>query len=205
MIRRDSAPLIVSLLVSAAIMGWIVWSQSRDESASAGAERSEATSAETPAAAPVLDTRKAETLRQTAERDPKDVAARIELGDLYFDAHQFDRATDWYEQALALDPGNVNVSTDLGVAYYYTSQPDRALAQFEHSLALEPAHAQTMLNIGIVRAFGKQDLAGAREIWQRVIDMAPDSPEAGVAREALQRLESAPPGTADPGAPGGRP
>lgn len=205
MIRRDSAPLIVALLVSAAIMGWIVWSQSRDESASAGSERSEATSAETPAAAPVLDTRKAETLRQAAERDPKDVASRIELGDLYFDAHQFDRATDWYDQALALDPSNVNVSTDLGVAYYYTSQPDRALAQFEHSLELEPAHAQTMLNIGIVRAFGKQDLAGAREIWQRVIDRAPDSPEAGVAREALQRLESAPPGAADPGAPGGRP
>ena len=71
----------------------------------------------------------------------------------------------------------MNVSTDLGVSYYYTNQPDRALEQFMHSLKVEPEHVKTILNIGIVRAFGKQDLAGAAEAWVRVIAIAPDSPE----------------------------
>ena len=29
------------------------------------------------------------------------------------------------------------------------------------SLSIDPAHTKTMLNMGIVKAFGKQDLAGA--------------------------------------------
>ena len=56
------------------------------------------------------------------------------------------------------------------------NQPDQALAQFDTSLAIDPAHAKTLLNIGIVRAFGKQDLKGAAEAWQKVLDVAPDRP-----------------------------
>ena len=97
-------------------------------------------------------------------------------------------AAQWYEDALKLDPKNVNVSTDLGIAYYYMNQPDVALEQFDRSLAIDPRHTKTLLNIGIVRAFGKQDLDGAAKAWQRVVDLAPSSPEAGTARQALARL-----------------
>ena len=87
-------------------------------------------------------------------------------------------AVEWYEQALRLKPDDANVSTDLGVAYYYTDQPDKAIQQFEQSLTFDPKHTKTMLNMGIVKAFGKQDLAGAAAAWQQVIATAPDSPEA---------------------------
>jgi len=126
-----------------------------------------------------------------AERDATDVESRVQLGNLYFDAHQFDRAIPWYDEALALNPRDVNVSTDLGVAFYYTNQSDRALAQFERSLAIDPRHAKTLLNVGIVRAFGKQDLEGAEAAWARVVELAPGSPEAQAAAEALQRMRAA--------------
>ena len=61
-------------------------------------------------------------------------APRIELGNLYFDAEQYQEAARWYEAALAIDPSNADVSTDLGVSFYYLNQPDRALAQFDKSL-----------------------------------------------------------------------
>ena len=70
-------------------------------------------------------------------------------------------------------PKNVNVSTDLGIATTTSNQPDRALAQFDHSLAIDPKHSKTLLNVGIVRAFGKQDLDGRREAWQKVIAWPP--------------------------------
>ena len=94
------------------------------------------------------------------------------------------------------------MSTDLGVAYYYTNQPDRALEQFEQSLSVDPKHTKTLLNIGIVKAFGKQDLAGAAQAWQQVVALAPDSPEGQAAKKALEGLQSAHPDTT-PG--GGRP
>ena len=111
---------------------------------------------------------------------------RIELGNLYFDAERFEDAARWYEQALAIEPRNVSASTDLGISYYYMNQPDRALQQFDRSLAIDPRHTKTLLNLGIVRAFGKDDLEGAAQAWQRVVEYAPDSPEGKRAKQALE-------------------
>jgi tetratricopeptide (TPR) repeat protein len=130
-------------------------------------------------------------LKTTADRNPSDAASRVQLGDLYFDAERYDEARRWYEDALRVEPRNVNASTDLGIAYYYSNQPDKALAQFEKSLAIDPKHSKTLLNIGIVRAFGKQDLDGAEKAWQRVLDVAPESPEAAVAKKGLDGLRAA--------------
>ncbi len=87
----------------------------------------------------------------------------------------------------------MSASTDLGISYYYANQPDRALAQFDRSLAIDPTHAKTLLNIGIVRAYGKDDLEGAVKAWQRVVDLAPDSPEGKVAKQALDAVRNAHP------------
>ena len=42
--------------------------------------------------------------------------------------------------------------------------------------------------LDVVKAFGKQDLAGASAAWQHVIAIAPDSPEAQAAKKALDGL-----------------
>jgi tetratricopeptide (TPR) repeat protein len=91
---------------------------------------------------------------------------------------------------MELDPRNADASTDLGVSYYYSNRPDQALAQFEKSLAIDPAHTKTLLNKGIVLAFGKQDLQAAAAEWQRVVELAPDSPEGQAARRALDGIAS---------------
>jgi hypothetical protein len=58
-------------------------------------------------------------------------------------------------------------------------------------LKLDPKHTKTLLNQGIVRAFGKQDLAGAQTAWRQVVALAPDSPEGQAARRALEGVEAA--------------
>ena len=181
------------------IAGWIIGTQQ-------AAPRPPATPAQAAAAAPapgaspraaVLDEAKVTALKSVAEREPSNAQPRVELANLYFDAERYDDAIKWYQDALKLSPADVNVSTDLGVSYYYTNQPDRALQQFEESLKIDPKHAKTLLNQGIVRAFGKQDLAGAEQSWQQVINLAPESPEGQAAKRALDSLKSAHP----PGAP----
>jgi len=79
------------------------------------------------------------------------------------------------------------------------NQPDRALEQFQRSLAADPSHSKTYLNIGVVRAFGKQDLEGAAKAWQKVIELAPDSPEGRAAKQALDGVRNAHPGVSPPG------
>jgi tetratricopeptide (TPR) repeat protein len=174
------------------LVGWIIGSQ-QATTAPAPAAAPAATAAAPAQTAPALDEARASALRATAERNPRDADTRIQLGNLYFDAERFEEAVKWYEQAVQIAPQNVNASTDLGISYYYTNQPDRALGQFERSLAIDPNHSKTLLNVGIVRAFGKQDLDGAAKAFQRVLDVAPGSPEARAARQALDGLRSAHP------------
>ena len=130
---------------------------------------------------------------------------RLELGNLYFDSERFEDAARWYEQALAIEPRNVSASTDLGISYYYMNQPDRALQQFDRSLAIDPRHTKTLLNVGIVRAFGKDDLEGAAQAWQRVVEYAPDSAEGKRAKQALDSLRNAHPNLPGGGGGSGKP
>ena len=158
----------------------------------------QAATASTPAPAAggqpvVLDQNRVQALRSVAEQNPAAAQPRVDLGNMYFDAEQYTEAIRWYEEAIAINPSDPNVSTDLGVAYYYTNQPDRAVAQFEHSLEVDPAHTKTMLNMGIVKAFGQQDLEGAVAAWEKVVALAPDSPEGQAARKALDGMQQAHP------------
>ena len=185
------------------LVGWMIGSQqARTPAATTSAPPAAAPQAQT---APPFDQSRATALEATIAKNASDVESRVQLGDLYFDAERFADATRWYEDALKIDPKHVNASTDLGIAYYYMNQPDRALQQFERSLSIDPKHTKTLLNIGIVRAFGKQDLEGAAKVWQEVIDLAPSSPEAGMARQALQGLRSAHPQGGTPPPPQGQP
>lgn len=179
------------------IVGWILGSQQgtgRPVAVPQAQAQAQAAPAAQAPAPKVLDERQVKTLLDVATQDPKNVQARVELANLYFDAERYEDASRWYSDALKLDPRNVDVSTDLGITYYYLNQPDQALKQFDHSLSIDPKHAKTMMNVGVVRAFGKQDLDGAARAWQQLVDVAPETPEGQAAKRALEGLKSAHPG-----------
>ena len=186
------------------IVGWILGTQQTISSNRMAAPVAQQAAAPAGGGATVsqaipLDENRAQAMRTAAEQSPSDAKARVELGNMYFDAERYTDAITWYEAALQINPADPNVSTDLGVAYYYTNQADKAVAQFEQSLRADPKHTKTLLNLGIVKAFGQQDITGAAEAWQQVVALAPDSPEGQAARKALEGLRSAHP-TAPPGA-----
>src|SRR5215467_13422420 len=199
--KSDSIAFGVAGIAFGLIAGWIIGTQqasSRPPAPAAQAASAPAAQANTRAA--VLDEAKINALKSVAEREPANAKPRVDLGNLYFDAERYDDAITWYEAAVKLAPKDVNLSTDLGICYYYTNQPDKALAQFDKSLAIDPKHAKTLLNLGIVRAFGKQDLAGATKAWEQVMAIDPNSPEGQAAKRALETLRSAHGGDTKPGA-----
>jgi cytochrome c-type biogenesis protein CcmH/NrfG len=183
------------------IVGWVLGSQtagpSRFVAAPAAVQQAAAPQAQTPAPqAPAprpLDQAEVQRLQAAAEKNPADARVRVELGNLYFDSERYPEAIAAYEQALRINPNDADASTDLGVCYYYSNDPDRALRQFDASLKVNPKHTKTLLNQGVVKAFGKQDLQGAVASWEKLLELAPASPEAETARRALQGLKSAHP------------
>jgi tetratricopeptide (TPR) repeat protein len=203
--KSDAIAFGIAGVVFGLIAGWIIGSQQSLGREAAPAPVATAAAAPPPSSTPpppLLDESKVTAFKTMADREPTNPKPRIELANLYFDSEKYDDAIKWYGEALKLAPNDVNVSTDLGVSYYYTNQADKALEQFSHSLQLDPKHAKTLLNVGVVKAFGKQDLPGAEEAWQKVVQLAPDSPEAQAAKRALDSLRSAHPGGGPSGKPG---
>jgi tetratricopeptide (TPR) repeat protein len=192
--KTESTVFAIAGTLFGLIVGWIIGTQqvpTRVVSGVAPAAQTTqaAQTAAPPASRPALDESEAGPLRNIAERDPKNVQSRVRLGDMYFDAGRYQEATKWYEEALALNTRDVNVSTDLAICYYYTNQPDRAITQMTASLNIDPRHTKTWLNLGVVKAFGKQDVAGATAAWNQVITLAPGSQEAQSAQRALDNLK----------------
>ena len=202
--NKESFVMGVAGVLLGLLAGWIIGTQqgAAGTRAPVPAEQQATAPSGQASPAPALDENQVTQLRAEAERDPRNPAPRVALGNLYFDSERYEDAARWYSDALQIDPRQVNVSTDLGIAYYYTNQPDRALEQFDRSLAIDPNHSKTLLNIGVVRAFGKQDLVGAAKAWERVLEVAPNSEEAARAKQGLDGIRSAHPDAV--AAPGGR-
>lgn len=199
--KSDAIATGIAGIAFGLIAGWVIGSQQAGGSPST-APPAPAAQAAAANPAPALDEAKVNQFKAIAEREPANAEPRVQIANLYFDAERYQDAITWYTEALKLSPKDVNVSTDLGVSYYYSNQADRALTQFAESLKIDPKHAKTLLNVGVVKAFGKQDLAGAEEAWRQVVQLAPDSPEAQAAKRALDSLKSAHPGSAPAAAPG---
>ena len=199
--KLESVVYAVSGVLFGLIVGWIIGSEQAQlgprpaaahQAAAAQQQAAAAPAPEAAAPAPaVLDETKVQALQTVANKDPKNAVARAQLGDLYYDAGKYTDAIKWYEQSFTLNPKDVNVSTDLGVSYYYNKETDRAIDQLQKSLAIDPSHPKTLLNLGVVKAFGKRDLKGATDVWQKLVQVAPQSPEGQQARQALDSLNSA--------------
>jgi cytochrome c-type biogenesis protein CcmH/NrfG len=180
------------------ILGWLIGAQQLGRTAQVPAAPQQISQNAPPAnqpaggrTAPTLDQARVDALTSTINSDPRNTTAIVQLANVYFDAERFTDAIAWYEKAIALDPRNADVSTDLGVSYYYTNRTDEALKRFDESLRIDPKHTKTLLNKGIVLAFGKEDLKGAAVEWQKVVDLAPGSPEGEAARRALEGVAAA--------------
>jgi cytochrome c-type biogenesis protein CcmH/NrfG len=125
-------------------------------------------------------------LEQAAAREPKSAKAWTELGDAYFDSHQPGKAVDAYAKGLELDPKNPNVLTDQGVMYRELGQYQKALANFEKASQIDPSHVQSVFNIGVVYSTNLNQPEKAIQAWNRVIQMAPASPQAAQARQLIE-------------------
>jgi tetratricopeptide (TPR) repeat protein len=116
-------------------------------------------------AAPLLDKLKS---------DPSNADLLSSVGNLYYDAHQYPAAVDYYARTLKARPTDAAVRTDMGTAFWYMGNADRALAEFDKALGYAPNNANTLFNRGLVRWKGKTDGAGAIGDWEKLLATNPN-------------------------------
>lgn len=131
--------------------------------------------------------------QQIVARDPKNVRAWIQLGNDYFDTRQSQKAIEAYGRALELEPNDPDVLTDQGVMYRDVGNFDQAIANFKKAIKIDPKHVHSLFNMGVVYAHDLKNAEEATRAWNQVIAVAPGTPAAAQAQQALQQLKANPP------------
>lgn len=113
-------------------------------------------------------------LEAEVTQNPDNYNAWTQLGHLYFDSNQYNKAIGAYTKSLELHSGDANLLTDLGVMYRRSGDSAKAIESFDKAIAMSTTHEQSRFNKGIVLHFdfGKTDEAIA--IWQTVLAINPN-------------------------------
>lgn len=97
------------------------------------------------------------------------------------------QALELYERALALQPNDAEALTGLGYCYLDLDAAPAATQEFGKALAANPRYSDA--HIGIAEAYrARNQKRDAVKHYQRYLELAPDGPEAEVAKRALKDL-----------------
>jgi tetratricopeptide (TPR) repeat protein len=129
-------------------------------------------------------------LEQLSAKDPGNANYRTQIGNIYYDMDQYDKAEVYYTQSLGLKPRDPNVETDLAVCYHYLGQDDRSLETLEKVLQYSPDFAQAMFNKGIVLISGKKDVQGGIAVWEKLLRVHSDFPRKTEIQQSIDQLKA---------------
>ena len=133
----------------------------------------------------------AEHFRVFLEHEPDHFDANFSLANALSRTGGRDEAVRYYEKCSELQPRNAVTHFNLGLALFQSDRLDEAEKAFERCLAADPGFADAHFMLGNIHLRNK-DAAGARESYEKFLELAPDSPNAEAARQALEKLEVSP-------------
>jgi tetratricopeptide (TPR) repeat protein len=126
---------------------------------------------------------------QALELDPDDVEALVHDGLALEDRKRFEEALERYETAVRVAPDDPLPLVNLGsLLYFHYKRTYEAKTAFTKALEIDPDNENAHFNLGVM--FADASMFGeARTEWERVLELAPDSPAGALAKQNLQDIQ----------------
>ncbi len=131
-----------------------------------------------------------ENYKEILRKDPNNLQALINIGNLYYDTRQDQMAIDHYRRALSIAPRNVNVRTDMAVCYRRTGNPDKAVEELKKVISIDPRHPQSRYNLGVILIYDKNDIEGGIKAWEGLLENVPDYPYRDSLRTEIAKMRA---------------
>lgn len=134
---------------------------------------------------------KVKMLQDVVAKDPKNMNAWIELGNILMDTRRFAEAVESYQKALAMDPKNVDVRVDMGTCLKESGKPDRAVMEYKKALEYNPNHMNANKNMAVVLTYDLRDGKQALKYFEKALALAPNAPDAGAIKAEIDKIKAA--------------
>lgn len=132
----------------------------------------------------------AEELRRALERDPENPQLLTALGNVWYDAEDWNRAIDAYEKARRKAPEDPNLLSDLGAAYRNRGEFRRAVPLFERAQKNDRNHWQSLLNLVLIHAYDLRESASAQKWLDELKRRYPEIPDLDRIQERISGLRA---------------
>ena len=129
-------------------------------------------------------------LLERLRQDPNNPQLLVNIGNQYYDNHDWSKAVEYYRQSLQVEPENVDVRTDMGTAIWYGGDPQGAIREYGAVLKIRPDYPQTLFNMGIVEWQGVHDDRAALKSWQTLLQRHPEYPDRQKAEHLMEKVQS---------------
>jgi tetratricopeptide (TPR) repeat protein len=133
------------------------------------------------------DAKAAEHYALFVEKEPENFDATLFLANALSRTDKQAEALPYYQKCTELQPENAVAFFNLGLAFFESEQLPESAAAFERCLKIDPNLADAHYMLGGVH-LRQQDPDAARQSYEKFLELAPDSPNAGAARDAIERL-----------------
>jgi tetratricopeptide (TPR) repeat protein len=126
-------------------------------------------------------------LKNAVEKNPEDTLALKNYADFLSASHKMDEALTYYSKILQVDPRRADIRFSLAVIYY--NKQDFVKCENENNLVLkyDPKNQMALYNLGAVAAT-RGEVVKAKDFWNQVIEINPDSETGKLAKESLTKL-----------------
>jgi cytochrome c-type biogenesis protein CcmH/NrfG len=183
---RRTATAVVALAVTVAVVVAVydMGGGGKDE-----AKPQNGGAAEAPALSPGDEARVSRLMRKL-KASPRDVATLVQLGNVFFNAHDYNGAGAWMKRAVAIDPGNVSARLALGASEFNLGDVADARRDWLRVVAEDPKNVEAYYDLGFLYVSkDPPEMAEAKKMWGRVVALAPDSAVAKTVATHLKGLE----------------
>lgn len=83
-------------------------------------------------------------------KDPTNLVALTNMGNIFYDTHQDDRAIEFYEKAVEIDSLNIDIRCDLATSYSNVNRMKKAIQILKKNIEMNPQHLKSHYNLSVI-------------------------------------------------------
>lgn len=131
-------------------------------------------------------------LMRKLKADPNDVKTLVAIGNVFFNARDFNSAGSFMQRALTIKPGDVQARLALGASEFNLGDVADARRDWQRVIAADPKNVEAYYDLGFLYVSqDPPDMANTKKMWEKVVELAPDSQVAKSVSTHLEGLEKA--------------